>query len=80
MAYIPSEKFADPSVEREFRKVAITLNNIIVGKAQVLHVAPVRVSDGAIVICDGVDWNPLGDGIKRPIWYDVSAGVWKKFA
>lgn len=79
MEYKPTEQIQDPAVKRELQKVANSLNNIIVGRLLVLHIAPLRPSDGQAVICDGVHWNPIGDGVKRPIWFDKDTSTWKPF-
>jgi hypothetical protein len=77
MEYNPSETPDDSKVERELYRIgeAIRLPQLIV-----YHSAPEKPVDGLLVICDGVNWNPLGDGIKRPLWYDFTAAVWKKFS
>jgi hypothetical protein len=80
MAYKLTEQINDPAVARELQNIANSLNTIIVGRFVVLHSAPAKPQDGQAVICDGVNWNPIGDGVKRPIWYDKTAGLWKIFA
>jgi len=80
MSYTPIERVSDPAAQREFRRIAESLNSIAVGRIVVLHVAPSKPYDGQVVICDGVHWNPLNDGLKRPIWFDAEANLWKPFA
>lgn len=77
MAYAPVESPLDPAVERELRRVgdAMRILTLVVHNRAV-----VRPAEGQVVICDGVNWNPLGDGIKRPIWFDVDTGTWKSFS
>jgi hypothetical protein len=77
MNYSPTEIPEDSKVERELHRVGQAMRQPVFF---VYHTAPVKPIDGMIVICDGVNWNPLGDGIKRPLWYDAGAAVWKKFA
>lgn len=79
MSYQPTEKL-EPPIQREFQRVAQALNGIIHGILQVFYTTPQKPRDGQIAIADGVHWNPIGDGIKRPVWYDASAGVWKIFS
>lgn len=79
MRYRPADTLKDAEVYREFLRISQLLDRNITGAAAVLHVAPVKPGDGDIAICDGVDWNPLGDGVKRPVWYDADTTSWKKF-
>lgn len=79
MKYEPAELVSDSATQRELQRVAASLNNIYAGKLRVMPVAPAKPSDGQIVICNGTTWDPLGDGIKRPIWYDAGAQLWKSF-
>jgi hypothetical protein len=46
---------------------------------RVLAVAPEKPRDGEGAICNGTTWNPIGDGVKRPVWYDATAAIWKKW-
>lgn len=75
--YSPVETADDPKAAREFRRVAEASNLV---RLIVYTQAPVRPPDGMLAICDGVNWNPLGDSIKRPLWFDAAGQVWKKFA
>jgi len=79
MNYQPSRSITDITVLTEFQKISVLLQQIVAEKLSVLAVAPTKPRDGDVVICDGVNWNPLSDGIKRPIWFDQSTTSWKKF-
>lgn len=77
--YAPLAPNLPEAIRRELQAIAETLNGLATGPLRVLSVAPVKPRDGDTAICDGTNWNPLGDGIKRPLWYDESAAAWKKF-
>ena len=76
MSYEPAEVPDDSKVERELRRVADASRFTVLN---VLAKAPSRPAEGMVVMCDGVNWNPIGDGIKRPIWFDAVTGLWNKF-
>ncbi len=67
------------AVEEELRKLARELSKVQAGKLLVATRAPAKPEDGDVVVCDGVNWNPLSDGVKRPLWYDRTTQTWKKF-
>jgi hypothetical protein len=75
--YRVGDSLADQETRRELQLIAQELENL--RSMRVLHNAPLKPRDGNFCICDGVNWNPLGDGIKRPIWFDQTAGLWKRF-
>ena len=77
MSYTASESLKDPEVVREFREIGKEMENL--RRMQVRFSEPQRPRDGFFCICDGSNWNPLGDGIKRPVWFDETAGLWKAF-
>ena len=79
MNYRPSETVKDLAVYRELSRIAQILGQLEKGPIRVLHVAPEKPSDGDTAICDGANWNPLGDGIKRPIWFNETSGLWSVF-
>lgn len=74
MSYTPTD-LKDPETSRELRRIAEEFNAI--GKMRVFHREPEKAREGFFCICDGTDWNPLGDGIKRPVWFNGVA--WSKF-
>lgn len=76
MLYSPS-KVSDPIIYRELLKISSVLEGLYQGKLSVLTVEPAHPRLGMLFICDGVHWNPLGDGVMRPIWFD--GAVWKAF-
>lgn len=76
MSYKPTENL-DPAVQHELQKVGIELSKPL--RLAVRYKAPEKPGDGEICICDGVHWDPLIDGIKRPVWFDNTVQLWKKF-
>lgn len=79
MQYRPNDTIKDAEVFREFQRIGALLTSVFNGSIRVLHVAPEKASDGDTAICDGVDWNPILDGVKRPIWFEADSGEWRKF-
>ena len=77
MSYKPTHNAADPGVNDELERISQAINSLENFHLQVLYKPPEKTKVGRAVICDGVSWNPLGDGIKRPIWFDGS--IWKRF-
>jgi len=73
----PQDQIKDPEVYREFQEVARGMAEM--QKMPVFYAEPSKPRDGNFCICDGVHWNPLSDGVKRPIWYDEEASTWKAF-
>ena len=76
--YFQSTPGLDPKVQAELRRISEILATA--NQMPVLHKEPIRLIDGLTAICDGSDWDPLSDGVKRPVWYDQDAGLWKTFA
>jgi len=74
LAEIPS----DAATERELRKVEVAFGLGQARRLLVAAVAPTKPFEGMVLICNGTTFNPIGDGIKRPIWYDGAA--WQKFS
>lgn len=79
MSYKPTSQVRDSDVAQELDAISREF------ASQLLYLrkftsAPRNPIDGLAVICDGVLWNPLGDGIKRPVWFDADASIWKTFA
>lgn len=77
--YTPSGGVKDPEVLRELQSISRAFTELLSQRLAVTHVEPLRPRDGVVAICDGSDWDPLSDGIKRPVWFDEAAGVWKAF-
>jgi len=59
--------------QSEFLKLEVITDLIIRGSIESLHVEPVKVRDGLIVIADGVDWDP-GSGVGIYYYYN---GGWR---
>ena len=78
MIYSPSYS-KDSELREELLRIAAVLAVLVEGHMLVAYAPPKRTRDGMTLICDGILWNPLGDGVKRPIWYDAGAGTWKSF-
>lgn len=70
MTYRPSSVIQDKVVLDEFQRLAAVLNRLGAERIDFRYVPPERPRLGDIAICDGVEWDPLGDGIPQPIWYD----------
>lgn len=75
MSYSPSDTIKDAEVMRELQRVGNEFNSL--GIMKVLYVEPAKPREGNFCICDGGVWNPLGDGIKRAIWFNGAA--WQAF-
>lgn len=73
----PQDQIKDPEVFREFQEVARAMNDI--GQMPVIFREPLKPRDGMFCICSGTTWDPLSDGIKRPVWFDEDSGTWKAF-
>jgi len=68
----------DVAIRDELQRIAAVLESID-GSLHIAFVAPERPREGMVRICDGTSWNPLGDGIRRPVWYDGLTASWRKF-
>lgn len=77
MSYSPSDNLKDPEVFRELERIGREFEEL--GRMKVLSVEPYKPRDGNFCICDGTNWDPFGDGVKRPVWYDAVSGTWKSF-
>jgi hypothetical protein len=62
-------------IEQALQQISMSLNLDSVKVLPVLNKEPGYVVDGMLCICDGTNWNPLGDGIKRAV-IRVD-GIWK---
>ena len=80
MSFQLSEKIADPGTERELQKIVSLLNVLTAERLRITYVAPSKPVDGQVALCDGVHWNPLSDGVKRPVWFDKGTNSWKSFS
>jgi hypothetical protein len=69
----------DPIVHDALQRIVSAMTVLIADKIAITAVEPVKPRDGWVRICDGVNWNPLEDGIKRPVWFDAETETWKKF-
>lgn len=74
---LPKDNIQDfmHGVENALRTISNTMNTVDVHALPVLTVAPDYVFDGMLCVCDGTNWNPLSDGIKRAVIY--LDGSWK---
>jgi hypothetical protein len=79
MQYNPTTTGLPEAVARELRIIAQLFAYIDNCPTRVLAVAPEKPRDGEGAICNGTTWNPIGDGVKRPVWYDATAATWKKW-
>lgn len=79
MLYTPTSGTISEDVRRELLKIAEVFALLNRSPIRVLNVAPEKPRDGDCAICDGTNWNPIADGVKRPVWYDETAATWKKF-
>lgn len=68
MSYKPTDTLKDHEVFREFQQVASELQEL--RKMLIAFRAPYKPREGQFLIADGTTWDPLGDGEKRPIWFD----------
>lgn len=75
--YHVSNILVDPAAMRELQRVEQVLQQFDTKGIRVTHIVPVKPVDGELHICDGVNWNPLGDGVKRPVWFDSATQTWK---
>jgi hypothetical protein len=63
-----------PEIRDELLRVAVAIESLR-NKFEVRTMPPDKPRVGDVFICDGVYWNPLGDGEMKPIWFDGT--VWK---
>jgi hypothetical protein len=75
--YRPSENVSNEAAQREFQRISAVFARLAQGLIRRLYVAPAKPQDGETAICDGTSWDPLGDGLSQPVWYDGEAGIWK---
>ncbi len=75
MSYTPADTIEDQEVRRELQEVAKEMESL--RSMAVLHRSPVKPRKGNFCICDGVDWNPLGDGQENAIYFNGT--IWRRF-
>jgi len=79
MIYTPGF-IGDPSVMEELQRIALAIEQL-----RNMPSAPQRARpydkpfDGQIAIADGTNWDPLGDGVKKPVWFDKNSATWNNF-
>lgn len=56
-------------IEQALLQIQDALNTVDVNALPVLTAQPGYVFDGMLCCCDGINWNPLNDGIKRAVIY-----------
>lgn len=78
MEYTPGQ-VDDASTQAELLKLAQVVNIAEMKALKLATREPARPVDLQVVVCDGTNWNPMGDGLKRPIWYDADVQLWKAF-
>jgi len=78
VSYTPADVIKDPEVYRELQKISEEFNAI--GQMRVFYREPLKPRDGFFCLCDGVQWNPVGNGIKQPVWFDADSSTWFTFA
>jgi hypothetical protein len=79
MSYSPTTQVKDQDVARELDAISAAFASQLVFLRKYTS-PPKNPADGLVVICDGVTWNPIGDGVRRPVWYDKEDNTWKTFA
>lgn len=77
MTYNPAGNLQDAELNRELAEVAKEMEAL--RRMPVRTAPPYKPRDGEFCVCDGAFWNPLGDGVKRPIWYDADTLAWRAF-
>ena len=68
--YRPAERTGNESVDRELLRLQQTLSDTKFRPLTTLYKEPEKPREGMTAICDGTEWDPLGDGIKQPVWFD----------
>lgn len=80
MIYNPHNILQDPAALEELQRVAQAIEWLQSNPALPQRKAEYpRPFDGQMAVADGVNWDPLGDGVKRPVWYDKATGQWFNF-
>ncbi len=75
MSYRPAGTLTDPEIQRELEAIAREFAEL--PSMQIRYREPFKPREGNYCVCDGTTWNPLGDGIKRPIIF--LNGAWEAF-
>jgi len=78
--YVVTEQVNDEGALRELKKIQGLFGSLTAGKLAIRRTVPEKPQDGQVVICDGAHWNPIGDGVKRPVWFDKDTNTWKIFS
>jgi hypothetical protein len=61
-------------VEEELKQIGLEMQQSEIQQWRILHVEPLKITDGMVVFADGTDWNPgSGQGL-----YERVAGIWVK--
>lgn len=60
----------EPQIADEFHNISRAIEELEESRLPLLYAEPKKLKIGLIAICDGVKWNPLGNGIMTPIWYN----------
>jgi len=68
--YFPNYTGKDESTRQEFNRLAESLNDMPVIVVPVLNVEPEKPRIGWLTIADGIDWNPIGAGAPRLVWFN----------
>jgi hypothetical protein len=82
IAYLPGPVPADPKqipryLREEFEKIGSAIKALADGHVEMTHVAPPKPRDGDKRLSDGVNWNPTGAGVPRPVIYH--SGDWQEY-
>lgn len=77
MSYRPTGNVQDPATSDELDRIAQEFAMAVARNLEVTNVAPPKPSEGEVRVADGVNWDPIGDGFKRPVWF--GGGVWLAF-
>lgn len=73
--YKPSNQVKDMEVARELQEIGRELNDPLATRILVSAVAPERPRQGDIRVADGINWNPLGAGVPRLVWFNGTTWV-----
>ena len=74
--YRPSELIRDEATGRELDRIGVALSRAQQGRFRLLYKEPAKPQDGETAICDGTEWDPIGDGLRRPVYFDGDLGMW----
>lgn len=68
--YRPAERTGNESTDRELLRIQQTLSDQKFRPFTTLYAEPLKPREGMTAVCDGTEWDPLGNGIKQPVWFD----------